>query len=322
MDRIVGRSLTVALVLGLALPYAVAQTAQASPPPLVPCEDAAAGVPCVDIVTEVGDIVGMWRRYYQGASDMAYTEFRADGTLSIVQELPGDDRVSGTVSFADGVAAFAANPDGPAPPACIEPGLYELRLIRVGEQPVALTFRLLNEDACVPRVGDFSMPMIAYGGSGEELAMDPDVAAVAQPLVPCPEAGDEAYPCAVVVSRAEDAVGIWKQYLGRPDLMAPEGMAYQRINPDGSFVIADAPEHTAAPFGNYPYGTFAFDGGEVRLTVDAPGVPEMCRTATQRWHVYRFGAQPVALLGTPIQDECPPRLQDMGLPFIWVAGAD
>jgi len=111
------------------------------------------------------------------------------------------------------------------------------------------------------------MPMIYYGGSGEELAMDPNVGAPAQPLVRCPEEGDEVYPCDIVVTRAEDAVGIWMQYVSRPDLMAPEGMGYHRVNPDGSFVIADAPENTAAPFGNYPFGTSTFNVGEVRLSV-------------------------------------------------------
>lgn len=321
MNRMVGHRFTVALLF-LVLSYAVAQAPPSSLPPLVPCGDAAEGMPCVDIVTEMEDIVGVWRRYYMGASAMAFTEFRQDGTLSIVQELPGDARVSGIVSFDGGVAAFVANPDGPAAPECKAPGLYELRLIRLDGQPVALSFKLMNEDPCMPRVGDFSMPMIYYGGSGEELAMDPDVGALAQPLVPCPEDVDEAYPCDVFVTRAEDAAGIWRQYVGRPDLMAPGGMGYQRINPDGSFVIADTPESTAAPFGNYPFGSFAFEGGEVRVRVDAPGIPPMCETAIHRFHVYRFGAQNVALLAVPIEDECAPRLRDMGRPIIWVADVD
>jgi hypothetical protein len=321
MDRMVGHRFTVALLF-LVLSYAAAQAPPSSLPPLVPCENAAVGMPCVDIVTEVEDIVGIWRRFYQGATAMAFSVFREDGTFSIVQSLPGDDSVSGIVRFENGVAAFTANPDGPAPPACMEPGLYELRLIRVGERPVALTFSLMGEDNCMFRVGDFSMPMISYGGSGEELVMDPNVAALAQPLVPCPEAMAEPYPCDVVVTRAADAAGIWRQYVGRPDLMAPGGMGYQRINLDGSFVIADTPENTGAPFGNYPFGTFAFEGGEVRVTVDAPGIPAMCHTAIHRFHVYRYGAQPVALRVAPIEDECAPRLQDMGRPIIWVADVD
>jgi hypothetical protein len=322
MDRMVGHRFSVALLLGLVLSYAAAQAPRTSPPPLVPCEDAAEGMPCVDIVTDEADIVGTWRRYFQAGTAMGFTEFRGDGTLTIAPSLQEEMHNTGTISIDDGVAAIAASPGGVAPPECIAPGMYELRLIRVGEQPVALTFTLVGEDQCAFRVGDFSMPMIYYGGSGEELAMDPDVAASAQPLVPCPEAGDEAYPCAVVATRAEDVAGIWRQYVSRPDLMAPEGMGYHRIGHDGSFVIADAPDHTNAPFGNYPYGTLTFEGDVVRLAVDAPNVPPTCQTATQRIHVYRYGAQPVALLMAPIEDECAPRLQDMSLPFIWVAGVD
>jgi predicted secreted protein len=321
MNRIVGYRSTVTLLLGFLLSYAAAQAPQSSPPPLVPCEDAADGMPCVDIVTDVGDIVGMWRRYFAGATAMGFTEYRGDGTFTIASS-QADMHNTGTISFEDGVAAIAASPGGTAPPACVAPGTYELRLIRIGEQPVALTYSLVGEDECMPRVGDLGMPMIYYGGSGEELEMDPDVPALAQPLVPCPEVVDEAYPCDVVVTRAEDAAGIWKQYVSRPDLQAPGGMGYQRINPDGSVVIADAPENTAAPHGNYPFGRYAFGGNEVRLTVDAADVPPMCQTATLRFHVYRYGAQPVALLLAPVEDDCPPRLQDTRLPFIWVADAN
>ena len=60
----------------------------------------------------------------------------------------------------------------------------------------------------------------------------------------------------------------------------------------------------------------------MRVTVDAPDIPPMCGTAIHRFHVYRYGDQPVALLVSPIEDECAPRLQDMGRPLIWVADAD
>jgi hypothetical protein len=317
------RIIALILLLGLVISYAAAQAPQSSPAPLVPCEEAAEGAPCVTIVTELSEVVGTWRRYYQGANAMGYSEFRSDGTVTIGPDLQAGLQATATISIDDGVAAIAANPGGPAPPECVTPGRYEMRLIRVGDQPVALTFSLMAEDdPCAFRVGDFSMPMIYYGGSGAELVMDPNVAARAQPLVPCPDEVGEPYPCSVVATRAEDAAGIWKQYVTRPDLQAPGGMGYQRIDRDGRFFLADAPEHTVMPFGNYPYGTYAFDGNEVRLTVEAAGVPPMCQTATGRMHVLRYGAQPVALLMAPIADECPPRLHDMRLPFIWVAGTD
>jgi hypothetical protein len=321
MATITGPRAIIALLV-LVLTSAAAQNPPTTLPPLVPCEGAEERTPCVETVSDIGEIVGVWRRYYQGATAMAFTEFREDGTFSIVQELPGDDRVSGIVRFEEGVASFVANPDGPAPAECKAAGAYELRLVRVGEQPVVLSFHLLNEDQCAPRVGDFRMPMVFYDGTGEGLAMTPDAAAVAQPLVPCPEAGDAPYPCDLVVAHAGEAAGIWRQYVGRPDLMAPGGMGYQRINPDGRFVIADLPENTVAPYANYPYGTFVFEDGEVQVTVDAAGIPPMCATATHRFHVYRYGAQPVALLVAPIEDECAPRLQDMNRPIIWVGDVD
>jgi hypothetical protein len=322
MNRIVRQSCTLILLLGFVVSYTAAQAPHVSPPPLVPCDDAGEGMPCVEIVTEVGDILGVWRRYFQGASAMAFTEYRDDDTFTITPSLQAETHGTGTISFEGGVAAIAASAGGTAPAECKAPGRYELRLIRVGERPVALTYSLVGEDECMPRVGDLGMPMIYYGGSGEELEMSPDVPALAQPLVPCPDVVGEAYPCDVVVTRAEDAAGIWKQYVSRPDLQAPGGMGYQRINPDGSVVIADAPENTAAPYGNYPFGRYAFEGNEVRLTVDAADVPPMCQTATLRFHVYRYGAQPVALLLAPVEDDCPPRLQDTRLPFIWVADAN
>jgi hypothetical protein len=321
MNRSLGW-ITVTTLASLVLSFAAAQAPHSSPPPLVPCEDATEGTPCVEIVTDVSEIVGVWRRFYGGATDMAYQEFRPDGTFSIVQSLPSDERVSGTVTFDGDVAAFAANPDGPAPPACIEPGLYELRLIRVGDQPIALSYSLMNEDQCALRVADFSMPMIFYTGSGEELAVDPDVPAIAQPLVPCPEGAAEAYPCDIVATGADEVAGIWRQYITRPDLQAPDGMGYQRIRSDGSVTLADTPEHTAAPYGNYPTSTLTFEGGEALMAVGAPGVPPMCQIATYRFHLYRHGTQNVALLLAPIEDACLPRLQDLSLPLIWVAGAD
>jgi hypothetical protein len=199
--------------------------------------------------------------------------------------------------------------------------LYELRLIRFGEHPVALSFSRLSEDRCVPRA-NLMRPMVFYGGSGEELAMVRNQLELPQPLVPCPEQVDEPYPCDLVVTRAEDAAGIWKQYLSGPDLLAPDGMGYQRIDPDGRFIIVDTPGNTVATVGDYPYGTYAFRNRQVWLTVDAPDVPESCKTGVQRFHVYRYGAQPVALFVVPLLDHCMPRLQDMRLPFIWVATAD
>ena len=322
MNTSPGRCVAVILVLVISLTFATAQDQPMSPPPLVPCGAAAEKMPCVEIVTDVADIVGTWRRYTQNLTTMGFAEYRDDGTVSILTFLPSDGRVTATIRFEDGVAAIAANPDGPAPLECVTPAMYELRLIRFGEHPIALHFSRLSEDRCSLRATEYTRPMVFYGGSGEELRMVYSVPAPAQPLVPCPEVVREPYPCDVVVMRSEDAAGIWKQSVSRPDLRAPDGMGFQRIHADGRFVIADTPENTRTAFGNYPHGTYTFRDGQAWLTVDALDVPEACEKAVQRLHVYRYGAQPVALVVVPLLDHCPPRLQDTRLPLIWVADAD
>src|SRR6266536_1295433 len=64
-------------------------------------------------------------------------------------------------------------------------------------------------------------------------------------LVPC-EAGVDK-PCDLIATKAEDIVGVWKQYLGGPRFNAPEGMAYIRYNADGTYNIGDSIENTAKP---------------------------------------------------------------------------
>src|SRR4030095_14581078 len=79
-------------------------------------------------------------------------------------------------------------------------------------------------------------------------------------LVPC---GDGVTgPCDLIATKAEDIVGVWKQYLGGPRFNAPDGMAYIRYNTDGTYVIADSIENTAKPYGDYPSGTYQFDGAK------------------------------------------------------------
>lgn len=140
------------------------------------------------------------------------------------------------------------------------------------------------------------------------------------PLVPC-DVGAPAVPCVVLASEPADIAGIWRQLVTRPDLQAPGGMGYQRINRDGSFVLADTIENTAAPYGAYPFGHYVFEDGIAVLTVAAEGVPPMCQRATVAFYVYRIGHQNVALLMVPIEDDCPPRLGDIRLPFVWVGAS-
>src|ERR1041384_8155757 len=81
---------------------------------------------------------------------------------------------------------------------------------------------------------------------------------MAYSLVPCE--ADVTIPCDVIATKAEDIVGVWKQYLLAPFFNAPGGMAYISFNADGTFDLADSIENSAKPDTSYASGTFKFDG--------------------------------------------------------------
>lgn len=136
------------------------------------------------------------------------------------------------------------------------------------------------------------------------------------PLVPCEGATG---PCVVLAMQPEDIVGIWKQYLGNPMFGAPDGMGFIRYNLDGTFVLADTPENTAAPYQNYPRGSYTLEDGVLTLMVEGEMIPPECRTGRHELRVYRYGEQPVALHHTLLEDDCVIRLQDLSQPHVWVA---
>lgn len=288
-------------------------------PPLVECVEGE-DTPCVEIADEIGDIVGVWRRYFGGGTGMAFTVYTDAGEFGITPDPQADPNIAGTIIFEDGLALIAAGEDSPAPPECIAPGTYEIRLIRVGEQPVALTYFQID-DACPGRIGDFGEPMLYYTDA-VVMELNPDIEALAQPLVPCPDEMDddmEAYPCDVVATSANDVAGVWKQYLGNPNLAAPMGMGYIRYLNDGSYFIADAAENSVEIYENYPYGMISFDESIVTITVDSQ-VPPGCETGDYTMRVIQLGDQPVALTYTILDDECLPRRGDLGEALIWIAG--
>jgi hypothetical protein len=288
-------------------------------PPLVECVEGETS-PCVEIVDEISDIVGVWRRYFQGGTAMAFTVYTDAGEFGITPDPQAEPNIAGTIIFEEGLALIAASEDSPAPPECIAPGTYEIRLLRVGEQPVALTYFQID-DACPGRIGDFGEPMLYYTDA-EVAELDPDVNPLAQSLVPCPDntnSGMDAYPCDVIATSAEDVIGIWKQYLGNPNLAAPMGMGYIRYLEDGSYFIADTAENSAEIYENYPYGRIDFNEATVTITVDSQ-VPPGCETGDYTMRVIRMGDQPVALTYTIVDDECLPRRGDLGEALIWIAG--
>lgn len=134
-------------------------------------------------------------------------------------------------------------------------------------------------------------------------------------LVPC--GTGVTGPCDLIATKAEDIVGVWKQYLGGPQFNAPKSMAYIRYNSDRTYVIADSIENTAKPFKNYPTGTYQFDGA--RFIVD-PVVGSPCPgPGIFQLRVLKYGDNPVALRYVTISDPCTGRSQDLSQALIWVA---
>lgn len=136
-------------------------------------------------------------------------------------------------------------------------------------------------------------------------------------LVPCTESTTG--PCDLIATKVEDIVGVWKQYLLAPFFNAPEGMAYVRINVDGTFNLADSIEHSAKRETSYASGTFTFDGQE--LTYGAVvGAPPPCDTPPRyQMRVLKYGDKPVAIRQVVISDPCIGRTVDVSQALIWVA---
>ena len=288
-------------------------------PPLVECVDGES-IPCVEIVTQAEQLTGTWRRFVEHTAEVLSMEVDENGAYTL--DVRGEHDRVGSIAFDNGVALITTyqNETG-IPPECITPGTYEIRRIRLGDQPVALTL-LLVEDPCRWRPFDFSYPMLYYdiaeNGLPEAGAYQERIRA----LVPCPEdAGEHAYPCDVVAASPEDVAGVWRQYMGNPAFGAPNGMGFSRFNPDGSFQLGVTAEDTSAAETALPTGSISFEGTELTLLVDGDAPPE-CKSASYRFRVIRVGDQPVALHPEPIRDECVRRRDgDMAEAQIWVVPA-
>jgi hypothetical protein len=133
---------------------------------LVPCDAGVTG-PCDLIATTPEDIAGVWKQYLSGprfnAPDgMAYIRYFADGTYVIADTIentaqPTEGYPSGTFSF-DG-AEFIIGPAAGAPAPCDVPPHYQLRVLKFGDNPVALRYVNLS-DMCPNRLLDLNQALV------------------------------------------------------------------------------------------------------------------------------------------------------------------
>jgi hypothetical protein len=149
-------------------PTAAPALPQAMESALVPCADSATG-PCDLIATKPEDIVGVWKQYLGGPrfnapNGMAYIRFNVDGTYVIADSVentaqPYDSYPSGTYQFDD--AQLIVDPVVGSP--CAGPGIFQLRVLKYGADPVALRYVTIS-DPCTGRAQDLSQALVWVSG--------------------------------------------------------------------------------------------------------------------------------------------------------------
>ncbi|MEO8395537.1 MAG: hypothetical protein ABI700_21260 [Chloroflexota bacterium] len=309
----------IAFLLCIATGLVFAQDATEQPstarPALVPCVDGD-NTPCVQNVEQASDLVGTWRSYIRDSSGLhlGFTVYKTDGSIAITSDPQTAPTGIGTITFANEIATLTTSSTDTTN--CVNPGSYEIRLIRMGNQPVALTYHALNQatnDICFGRVGGFSQAMLYYPGTGKDLTtLDPKTDALAQPLVPClglPR------PCDVIATNLSDIKGLWKAYFSP----LPQGFGFQRIDEGGDMMLAGDGTDLSALKEVFPQSAPRIFNGALLLEGN-PDPTDTCATNVAYLRVIKFGNQMVALQWTPIQDTCPPRQVDFSDVLIWVKG--
>jgi hypothetical protein len=134
--------------------------------PLVPCVPGVMA-PCDMIATKPADIAGVWKQYFldpffKAPGGVAYIRFNADGTFNLGDSIentakPSQGYPSGTVLF-DG-QHFSFGPVTGAPPPCNIPPVYQMRVLKYGDKPVALR-QVVIQDSCAARMLDVSQPLM------------------------------------------------------------------------------------------------------------------------------------------------------------------
>ncbi|WP_424951503.1 hypothetical protein [Deinococcus sp.] len=146
-------------------------TQVASRPPLVACE-AGKTVPCVLPATSIADMAGVWKQYqsnpvFAPVGGTGYVRFSPDGTFALADTrehaaLPEYSQFPhGTYSFEGSRMTITVLNPPPGMPECAR-SVQEVRVVRMGDQPVAMTFVPI-EDTCKPRLSDTGQVQLYIG---------------------------------------------------------------------------------------------------------------------------------------------------------------
>ena len=130
-------------------------------PPLVNCESGK-NLPCVVLANKTSDMAGIWKQYqsnpaFAPSGGMGYIRYSADGTFNLADApentaAPYKTFPHGTFSFEGNRMTLNTQGVPPGMPECAR-GVYEVRVIRLGVQPVGISLTAL-EDTCKPRLKD------------------------------------------------------------------------------------------------------------------------------------------------------------------------
>ena len=133
---------------------------------LIPCGEDVTG-PCDLIATSMEDVVGVWAQYLINPGNPApdsrvYIRFNADGTFVIADSIentaqPFEGLPSGTYQFEDAQLIFDPILSAPAP--CNGAGIFQARVLKYGDEPVALRYVPIS-DACTFRLVDLSQAAV------------------------------------------------------------------------------------------------------------------------------------------------------------------
>jgi hypothetical protein len=175
-------SLMIVAAALLTFTFALAQDATQLPPvdmplpvpmetELIPCTADSVG-PCETIATSMNDIVGVWKQYllndqWSAPNGMAYQHFFPDGSYNIADtsfhsSQPFEDYPAGkagSLHFDDG--KLTMEPDPNAPPPFNNPAVFQVKVLKYDNHPVALRFVPISDTNFI-RLLDLTQVMIWY----------------------------------------------------------------------------------------------------------------------------------------------------------------
>jgi hypothetical protein len=319
-NRLFTLLITVLVCLAAGRVFARSGAEQPSPlrQPLVPCV-ADKNQPCVQNVEKIGDIVGVWRSYLRDSSGVqfGFTIYKDDGSVAVTSDLQKEPTVIGSITFANGIATITANSNTLTTANCVGPGSYQMRVLRMGNQSVALAYHSnepMAKDICFGRVGGFIQPLLYYPGTGKDLTdLDANRDALAQPLVPCMALPR---PCDVIATKMDDVKGFWKVYLDP----VPQGFGVWHTSEAGAHMLVGSGDDLTTYKEFFPPGAFPNSFNGVLLLGGDPTSTDPCSSGVAILRVLKFGNQPIALQWTAVQDGCPPRIADFSEAMIWIKG--